>query len=289
VTPNVIWWNDERGSWSCCHILNQMFDLYNCTHQRYFDPVPEGGAVIVFHGANLNLCNQGAHKAERINHIAAKLPWVIFISIGDEMTEFPLHLLEHHNKKLWVQTPLPSTKADRYLIEGYPAGTRRIEGEKKWDWCFMGQNTHERRHACMSALNPVGVGHGPNIFIPTGSFGAGLPQSEYLYAMSCARLAPCPSGPATPDTFRIWEALECGAVPIVDSRSLRDETVGFWKLVLPDNPLPLIDEWNQLPEIMDTLLADYERVSRYTEFWWKGHKMQFRDWLAKDLMALGAR
>ena len=29
-------------------------------------------------------------------------------------------------------------------------------------------------------------------------------------------MIPCPSGPATPDSFRLWEALEAGCVPIAD-------------------------------------------------------------------------
>lgn len=288
MNPTVVWWNDDRGSWSCCHMLNEMFDLYNCEHKRYFDQYPTGGAVIVFHGANMNLCG-GAHKAERMSTYAKKLPWVIFVSIGDESSEFPLHLLEHPNKKIWCQTPLPTTRASRYLIEGYPANTKRVETPRDLNWFFAGQVTHARRHACVDALIQYESKMGGGVLIQTEGFCQGLPQTNYLAYMSRAKVVPCPSGPATPDTFRIWEALECGAIPIVDARALRDETEGFWDLVLPDCPLPMIHDWNHLPDIMDVLLADYERVSRYTAYWWKSWKMQMRDWLAKDLMALGAK
>lgn len=278
-------------SYACCNMLNQMFDRYDCRHtipslHREID----GGAVLVFHGQNSSIDGIGSDAAKVFSNFVAPLPWVIFVSVGDESTDFPYRLLSHPNSKLWVQTPLPTTKADRYLIEGYPANTNRPNIYQDLDFFFAGQSTHDRRQSCAVALRAVtmeGRLQGSALF--TDSFGAGYSQQEYLKLMSRARIVPCPSGPASPDTFRIWEALECGAVPIVDARSLRDETVGFWNTVLPGAPLRFIYDWSSLPEEIEYILGDYERVSRICQHWWKSYKLRFGNWLAEDMISLGAK
>jgi hypothetical protein len=273
-------------SFSCCNMLNEWFDLYGCEHKTKYDPVPEG-AVLVFHGGNEQLFGNGPVNAQRMNRQMENSPWCIFVNIGDESSEFPVDLLHHPNMKLWVQTPLPAIKADRYPIEGYPAGTKRTHAEKELDIFFAGQCTHIRRVECCAAVRKI-LETRSGLCIPTEGFGQGMPQAEYLSIMSRSRIVPCPSGPSSPDSFRVWESLECGAVPILDSRSLRDSTVGFWNTVLGDHPLPMIDRWENLPKKVDEILSNFGKISRCVEYWWVTKKRTMKDWLAKDLMALRA-
>jgi hypothetical protein len=297
MIPEIVWWKENcQGSWSCVNMLNEMFQLYGCKHiPKLRWPFPEDaviflrspnkGAVVVVHGGNLQLNGKGAENAAQINTAISSLEWCILIVIGDEGTEFPTNLLEHQNMRLWIQTPLPTTKAHRFLIEGYPAGTTNWQAIRDLDWFFAGQLTHERRIACYRALEPMSNG----ILRGTNGFGQGYQHEEYINLMNRAKIVPCPSGPASPDTFRIWEALECGAVPILDARSLKPETIGFWDTVLGKSPLPMIEDWKKLPDMMTAILADYDRIQRFTQYWWKSYKLQWRDWLAKDLIALGAK
>ena len=280
----VLWWNsdDSRGSWACTHMLNQMFDLYGCEHSE--PALGFTGAIVVVHGGNAQLDGKGPETAEAINESAAPLDWLIVINIGDETSEFPIHLLEHPNMRLWQQTPLPSQLADRYLIEGYTAGTENLHITRDYDWFFAGQLNHDRRRAMKAALD--GMPGGKAIY--TEGFGQGIAHFEYITWMNRAKVVPCPSGPATPDSFRLWEALECGAVPIVDAQSLNPKTLGFWSVVLGDHPLTIIDDWETLPAVMDAILHDYERQQRLVSYWWKTYKLRFREWLGQDLARLGA-
>jgi len=281
----VCWWNKERGSWACTHFLNTVFDSYHCVHSTWLDHLPTDGAIIVFHGSNLSLCGNGPKNAEWLNDAASKMKWVIFVSIGDEAQDFDTTLLHHGNMKLWVQAPLPTTKADRYLIQGFPANTQRDQlYNRDRDFVFMGQVTHARRIACVAAMKKIDR---PNILVETSGFGKGLQQRDYLSVMSSAKIAPCPAGPMTPDTFRVYEALECGAIPILDAVSMRPETRGVWPLLLGDHPLPIIEDWATLPDVMAPLLADWDRQSQLVGMWWRARKAQMRNWLAQDLLALG--
>jgi hypothetical protein len=282
----VVWWTPPvRGCWNCVHMLNEMFDLYEC---RHLGRTNEGhGEIIVVHGGNEQLHGQGPAVAEEINEFAKPLEWCIFVNIGDEQSEFCVEQLSHPNSRLWLQTPLPSQKADRYLIEGYPARTQNLQLTRDLDWFFAGQVNHVRRQQCIDALARTRFGH--FCLFPTDGFGKGLPHDDYICYMNRAKIVPCPSGPATPDSFRMAEALECGAIPILDARSLNNATAGFWDVVLPNHPLPVIDDWSTLPGVMEGILGDYERISRLVAHWWKGYKLEFRTWLAKDLVKLGAQ
>ena len=118
-------------------------------------------------------------------------------------------------------------------------------------------------------------------------FNQGMDQLGYLVTMSVARMAPCPAGPATVDTFRVYEALECGAIPILDAVSLRESTRNVWPLLLGDHPLPVIDDWSTLPNVMTEWLIDWESKSRWIGQWWRAYKNDFNLWLARDLLFLG--
>ena len=287
----VLWWGAERGSWSCANMLNQMFDFHACKHYTRMDDPIKDGAVLVFHGQNLSMFGGGAHNCDRINEYVEKWRWVIFVSIGDEGCDFPYHLLSHRNSKRWVQAPIITTWADRFLIQGLPEHSYRPDPmpDRDLDYFFSGQVTHERRRLCHSSMihywekNPNGVIHA------TSGFGKGLPKPDYLHMLARTKVAPCPAGPATVDTFRVYEALEMGAIPILDTRSLRAETEGVWPMLLGNHPLPIVNSWDDYQDMMQLLLNDWDVRSRVCQAWWGAYKRKFMNtWLAQDLVSLGA-
>lgn len=280
---NVVWWSG-RG-WDCCTMLEELFERGKCLHYLKEDQelrISFTDLVIVIHGGNEQLYGRGPATAEAINRAARYSDKVVFVVIGDETSEFPSHLLHHPNSRLWLQTPLPTQSADRYLIEGWTHDTKKFACPmlaKDIPVFFAGQDTHERRHACVDAVKEIEG----SVLLTTRSFGAGLPHGDYFYFMSRARIVPCPAGPATPDSFRMAEALECGAIPIIDAVSLNPATRGFWGRVLPNSPLTIVDDWSTLPVIVDRTLGDWDRRSAEVQHWWSQYKREFFSWLHEDL------
>lgn len=281
----VVWLNNERMSFGCCNLLNSMLDRYPVTHFTHMSfPTDLDGAVLVFHGGGA--C--GTVIPEQVNRLVAPWKWCIFVSVGDEATAFPYTTLTHSNSRRWIQAPLPTTKADRYLVQGYPAHTQRREvGGRDVDFFFSGQDTHERRHACIAAIKDCKTRGLVGSVVGTAGFGQGMLHEDFCKWMSRAKMAPCPAGPSTPDTFRVYEALECGAIPILDAVSLRPETRGVWPLLLGDHPLPIIDDWSTLPDVMAQWLDGWELKQRWISLWWRAYKNSFASWLAYDLLSLG--
>jgi hypothetical protein len=272
--------NDHRSRYGVCTQLNEMFDYYNCEH---FAERPEGadGAVFVIQGGNLR------DRVEEINALAAPLRYAIFILMGDEECVFPSWELRHPNMRLWLQTPRIELTADRYYPCGYPNDARRLieayrRPERDLAFFFAGQFTHIRRLECVRALEGLPNG----IVIPTAGFGMGMAHEEYFKTMTRAKVVPCPSGPETPDTYRVYEALEAGAVPVVDAISPKGGE-GYWEKVFgPDHPLIVIKNWNEFPEILNAILMNWDQAQLEVYAWWITWKMNFLTWLGKDLDAL---
>ena len=104
--------------------------------------------------------------------------------------------------------------------------------------------------------------------------------------MGLAKIAPCPSGAVSVDSFRVWEALEAGALPVVDTVSPTDGLTDYWQRVLGDPPFPLVDGWATVG--FGQLLRDWPTLIGPVNDWYRGYKRRLAQWLRDDLEALGA-
>jgi hypothetical protein len=282
----VVWHSQEdgRGCYNCTAMVNDLFDLYPLVRHYAGKPWPKevtDGAVVIVHGG------RQIGDIHRLNDDISRLEWALLVCLGDEECSFPVEQIEHPNRKIWVQEPMPGRHdfADRFLIDGYTPHTkhyvRRLgQFQKNLDWVFAGQVTHERRIACMNALRKIRWG---GVIVETRAYCDGVTTEEYYVLLSRARIVPCPSGPCAPDAARPWEALECGAVPILDDLSPTRPIPGFWKYVLGNHPLPVITDWSTLPSRIEQIKSDYERIHKNCIYWWERYKADFSAWLRWDL------
>jgi len=288
-TINVVWHAQEygRGRFNCTAMLNDMLDLYPCEHHGGASKMPTGldGAVVVVHGGR-----EIGGLAKLQNDIKS-LKWCLLIYLGDEEASFPSEMIEHENMLAWVQEPLPGKHdfAKRFMVNGYGHDhLRHLENsvynvQRDLDWFFGGQVTHERRRAVVDALRTLDWG---GFIIETRGYHQGISLPEYYRCLCRAKIVPCPSGLFSPDAARAWDALECGAIPILDNFSPTRSEPGFWDYVLgPGHPLPTISDWKFLPAMVgflkDTKLRAVECLA-----WWQEYKRDFNLWLGEDIEQL---
>jgi GR25 family glycosyltransferase involved in LPS biosynthesis len=88
---------------------------------------------------------------------------------------------------------------------------------------------------------------------------ASVPKDAYLYGMLDSIFVPCPSG-VNPETFRMYEALECGCIPIV-LKTVQNEVWFNW--VSGHIPLLNIKTWEEAVRLMFTLLSKPETLEIY--------------------------
>lgn len=229
-------------------------------------------------------------KVEEINKELSKIDNVLLFLMGDEEHLFPVERIKHRNIKIWVQNP-EMGRHDKYgkIGTGYPQAIneykkKEIVPEKKINSFFAGQVTHQRR-VDMGA-NIIRIDHSD--YLPSDGFAKGLPQQEYYSAMARSKTAPCPSGPETVDTFRLFEALELGCIPLPDTKTPKKDMKGFWNWLFDGEvPFPQISEWDQLFGYTDACVAQYPAGNNIVQAWWIREKQNIRMKIYNDLFALG--
>jgi hypothetical protein len=288
----VIWHaqEDSRGYYNCTAMVNDLFDSHGCgPHYPARNKMPDvEGAIVVVHGG------RELGGLDRLNRDIEPLKWALLIVLGDEECSFPVEQIEHPNKKIWIQEPLPGRHdfADRFILDGYTPHTRSHLNqlpkgmERDLDWCFAGQMTHERRWACRNALQNIDWG---GVIVESKGYCQGVSLLEYYRLLRRAKIVPCPSGPFSPDSARVCEALEVGAIPILDDLSPKRKEPGFWHYVLGEHPLPVITNWAELPEMIKDLKRDWGRRQEECLTWWADYQQRFTSWLGEDIKCLTTR
>lgn len=275
-----------KGYWD--HgIIEDLFanKLWNTGYEFEHKDSLEGldGAIIVFPA------RAQVQFADRLNNKLNKLKWVVLLLTGDEEAIFPVERINHPNVRMWVMSPRPG-RHDKYhfLGTGYPPQIHEFMPDKapkkNLDWFFAGQVTHDRREQMAKQLKNMKRGEAHF----SKGFTQGLPPAEYYKNLSRAKVAPCPSGPETPDSFRLFEALEMGCIPLADTQTPRDDFPhDYWTFFFGEEPpFPVITDYEQLPGYTETALGDWVAVSNSVSSWWLKKKREMALQLKDDILSL---
>ena len=123
-------------------------------------------------------------------------------------------------------------------------------------WSFFGTNWRDRDQK----LAPL-MGFGPNRCKLLEGWNAGdmVGYDEYIGTLLDTVFVPCPGG-QNAETFRYYEALECGCIPIV-VREPGDEL--FVKYITSNMPILPVNSWTEAAGLMNQLYADKNLLENY--------------------------
>jgi hypothetical protein len=144
--------------------------------------------------------------------------------------------------------------------------------ERKYVWSFVGELNKATRPDMVHALLPLA----PSIMISTSSiYGparggkqkVNLGTDEYYGVMEDSIFSPAPMGNVNIESYRLYEALEAGSIPVVERRLFLD----YYKDLLGDNPIPCVSSWRAAAKLMshymDRPAELLDLQTRCTEFW----------------------
>lgn len=224
--------------------------------------------------------NDNIKYIDQLNADLAKLKWCLVIVTGNEYSsDFHINI-KHENCRIWVQTPKPSDVADFFVGFGFPSdvttflpnGFDPAKADRPYDWSFAGQVTHNRRRECLKYAEKVPNGKA----VKTEGFNQGLSYPEYIKLLTETKIVPCPGGAVTPDTFRVYEALECGCIPVLDDAAGHifhgRGQESYWQKVLSPAPLWVVSDWSKFPEIAAQLIGNFEEEQQKVIEWWGEYK-----------------
>lgn len=285
----------QRGYWDQA-ILEDTFDKLGYEHHDGFEWVPERkegetrpGAVVVINGRT------HVEDTEQLNADIEKLRWCLLIVTGDEEALFPWREVHHPRMAMWIQLARMNQHDDVsfHLPNGYRPDTRNYlsgidEPYRKYDYFFAGQITHDRRYDMAKQIPELPRKGILGKFIRTQSFGEeGIEYSDYMTHMTSSKIALCPSGPESPDSFRLYEALEAGCLPIVDAYSSNHRHPGFWRYLFGDDiPFPIIEHWEALPDLIPELLKSWPHNANKAFAWWQLQRRNIRIKLEDNVKGL---
>ncbi len=293
---------DVTKHWDCLHLFDAMADVGVDVYQGPSWPFPRPPACVVIAGQHHTSADdvrriQAAVTYYGLGDLSKRLPVIV---TSDEGSVFPWSEVHNSNVQWWISTPRKGPhgtmpEGTRFFGEGpgpVPANGWPSSTNRPIDLSFRGQATHPRRHECVQALRDLRLTR-KDLRVEvtaTDGFMQGGPRDAYLTDLALSKIVCCPSGPVTADSFRLYEAIECGALPIIERRSGDGQDHGVWDLMYPHGdrriPCPIIGDWRDVHHIVDEYANDPARLAAKVDqcqLWWQERKADLRDWLRVDL------
>lgn len=273
---NIIWYNGFKGNWDAGLLASIMDnDERFIQHNTKDNPVFDEAIIIL--GKQVEL--------EKVRNYLAQFKKGTVILASDEDSEWDWKYVIPSHLKAWTQYYFRNKEEIKErLLLGFPTRLKDIavnkNQERKYLVSFVGQVQNPHRQSCVNALKEI-----PNHFIKLADgFGGvnGLEYQDYINIFCQSKVVLCPSGSMCTDSFRTYEALECGALPIVEPRSPRDEKhFNYWKEVSA-GILPCVHDWNDIAYILNDEKFIEQKTKECIE-WWNNYKVELKQKLLTTL------
>jgi hypothetical protein len=102
-----------------------------------------------------------------------------------------------------------------------------------------------------------------------------LTTAQYRDLLLDSTFSPCPVGNSSFDSFRVYESLEAGSIPIVQSTHKGD----YFTHLLGPHPLLIVEDWQEAPALVHKLLEnpiDLENKRLQCSAFWKKKKKDLK-------------
>lgn len=269
---NVVWLSMKdgtpaRGYWD----QTLLEEIFKDSHHVYEISHGMLGAVVIIPGA------YQAPYTNEINKELAKLKWCVVIITSDEENLFPIDKLKHPKIKILANYATAKfKKVDQWLPIGAARKVKNVFSDKPLNWSFAGQVTHEARQSYVEKLKERSDGY----MMLTEGFAQGLSTDKYHLLLSESKTVPSPRGYISPDSFRLYEAIEAGAVPIPQSPE-------FWEMLFENIPFPIITQYDQLNGYINDALDLYPIINNEVQAWWLQQKRKIKLLIENYITELG--
>ena len=155
---------------------------------------------------------------------------------------------------------------------------------RKYVWSFLGQGNKSSRPDMLGAFRRLS----PNFILLTDRPGnRNFTRAEYREVLLDSTFVPCPMGNVNLESFRVYEALECGSIPIVEKRAQLD----YFGRLLGKHPIPAFSSWAAAARFASTVLNDPERLRSLRDRcfdWWVGYKKVLQERVAQFILDSGS-
>jgi hypothetical protein len=258
------------------------------------------GSIVLVESGLLRLERNPSHdrllqlrcqRARRLEALAG-CGGLVLIHLSDEegLDGDELYPMLPTGTRVWRNFPYARFSHRSVMVRSFPIGPRAEflddafclpAHQRPYPWAFMGTIWGGGSRALATALFLRALPNG--MFFGGRSFGVGLPLMQYQAILAQSALALCPEGDRHLDTFRLYESLQTGCVPlIVNFRNQAEMLLG------PDSPVPTFSYWQEALDFAQTFLGDaraLDDLQQQVRLWWQGRRREIADGMIRDLQS----
>lgn len=158
-----------------------------------------------------------------------------------------------------------------YPDSDVPAKRNQPASLRPYLWSFLGEANKASRPDMLRALKSVEpqftfVTDANTALSPTGR----MTRAQCDDVLSDSVFVPCPMGNVALESWRAYEALQSGAIPIVERRL----TLDYYKGLLGNHPLPTVRSWDEAAKLIERLRHDpvaLDAMQQQCMEWWTGY------------------
>ena len=222
----------------------------------------------------------------RLNADLGRLRNPVIFFTSDEGSTFPVDKVVHPTATFFVMTPRSDHE---YPPETFFIGEGDADAgvlhevdptvDKLTDVFFYGQGGHPRRDQMMAAFNEWKTTDAAEMLSwmvdESPGFLQGVPRDVYLRYMAESKVALCPAGTKTQDSFRVYEALTHGCVPVLDAVRNDGAAFGYWGMLGGHLYVkaPVVKDWDtDLAGAISYALNDWPKSAVRAHEWWHRHR-----------------
>ncbi len=199
---------------------------------------------------------------------------IFLIHLGDETGIYDLSPVYGNCNHVWrtfcTGRYFNNKKVDCIAV-GYKSGVEinKKDLKRKYKWAFIGTPHKSSRHDLLFQLSSIQ----PSFSYKTEKFHKKIMDTEEMtQVLSQTSFLPCPNGFVHPETYRLYEALESGCIPIVEN------AYKYYDRLFPDNPFLKIDKWIEAKEIINKWTEQkIIKKSEECNFWWRKYKEKLQE------------
>lgn len=209
---------------------------------------------------------------------------VYMLHISDEFGNDNIELYEHkaikHVFRNYARNDIKQSNVT-LLPLGYNTKSKSVEQKlfekKEFVWSFAGAIDRPGRIENLKLLDKLE----PNFVRTKSTFGAksSVEGDEYIEMLNNSKFVPCFKGFSSLESFRLYEALETGSIPVYVPGESRSGLDNEYTRVLGKNPILAIPNWAAATMILEKVCGSPEIMEKHRQdliAWWSQKKQELK-------------
>ena len=206
---------------------------------------------------------------------------IFLIHLGDETGSYDLSPIYKNCDYVWRTFCLAkyfNNNRVSCLPLGYKSGTfftKNKLDKKKYKWAFIGTPHRSSRHDILFQFSDIT----PSFCHKTNKFNNKIIEVDRMSEiLSTTEFIPCPNGFFHPETYRLYEALECECIPIVEN------AFKYYDRLFPNNPFIKVDKWKDAkPIIREWNGKQIKQKKEECKTWWMQYKIKLQESISSKI------